>query len=61
MSKSLRILAIALCVLALPMVASGCGKFRGDKHVDTSDGEGAMGKGPGLLTGKRGAIVIYQR
>lgn len=40
----------------------GCGGYvRGDRDVDTSDGEGAMGKGPGLITGKRGGIVIYQK
>ena len=61
MRRALRTLPIILCILVLPLVASGCSKVRGDKDVDTSDGEGAMGKGPGLLTGKRGGVIIYQR
>ena len=48
-------------VLAMPLALSACGLVKGDKDVDTSDGEGAIGKGPGLLTGKRGGIVIFQR
>lgn len=47
---------IAVCLLAIAL--AGCGALQGDAVVDTADGEGAIGKGPGLFTGKRGAIVI---
>ena len=56
-----RILLMVSLVLAMPLALSACGLVKGDKDVDTSDGEGAIGKGPGLLTGKRGGIVIFQR
>ena len=45
----------------MPLALSACGVVKGDKDVDTSDGEGAIGKGPGLLTGKRGGVIIFQR
>lgn len=57
----LRTLLLCLLVAAVPISLTGCGVFRGDKDVDTSDGEGALGKGPGVITGKRGGIIIYQR
>ena len=47
----------AACLFALAL--SGCGTLQGDADVDTADGEGAIGHGPGLVTGKRGAFVIY--
>ena len=47
---------IAACLLVLSL--AGCGALRGDAQVDTDDGEGAIGRGAGLITGKRGAIVI---
>ena len=57
----LRSLLLALLVCAVPIALGACGVWQGDKEVDTDDGEGALGKGPGLLTGKRGGIIIYQR
>ena len=59
--RILRTLLIASIALAMPLALGACGMVRGDKDVDTSDAEGAIGKGPGLLTGKRGGIVIFQR
>ena len=58
---TLRAFLLCFFVVAVPAALSGCGIVRGDKDVDTADGEGAIGKGPGLITGKRGAIIIYQR
>ena len=59
--RFLRTLLIASLVLASPLALGACGWVKGDKDVDTDVGEGAMGKGPGLLTGKRGGIIIFQR
>ncbi len=58
---ALRRILMTLLVIALPLSISACGSFKGDKDVDTQDAEGGMGKGPGLLTGKRGGLIIYQR
>ena len=57
---ALRRILMTLLVIALPLSISACG-FRGDKDLDTQDAEGGIGKGPGLLTGKRGGLIIYQR
>ena len=51
----------ALCVLALCAAVGACGVWRGSDDVSTDHGQDAMGKGPGLITGKQGGIVIYQR
>ena len=61
--KTLRSLLLCLLVVAVPISLTGCGVFRGDKNYDTDDdiGDGAMGKGPGLISGKRGGLIIYQR
>lgn len=53
-----RALATRIAVCMLSAALAGCGTFEGDAVVDTADGEGAIGKGAGLITGKRGAIVI---
>ena len=58
---ALRRMLVTFLVIALPLSMSACGSFKGDKDVDTEDAEGGMGKGPGLLTGKRGGLIIYQR
>jgi len=52
---------ILASILALLLVG-GCGLVRGAKDVETDVG-GAEGlsNGPGLVTGKRGGIVIYQK
>ncbi len=52
---------IASIALAPPFALGACGWVKGDKDVDTSEPEGEIGKGPGLLTGKRGGIIIFQR
>ncbi len=59
--RIIRALVIVAIALSTPLALGACGWVKGDKDVDTSDGEGAIGKGPGLLTGKRGGIVIFQR
>ena len=50
---------IAVMAWALVIALGACGRVQGDAAVDSEPSEGAIGKGPGLLTGKRGAIVIY--
>ena len=37
----------------------GCG-LKGDREVEIEHGD-SIGKGPGLLSGKRGGVIIYQR
>ena len=57
-----RFLLTVSVLLSLGMGLSACGGlWRGSNDVDTDVGEGAMGKGPGIITGKRGGIVIYQK
>ena len=55
-----RVLIILLSVFAM-LAVSGCGVWRGSKEIDTEPGGDGMGKGSGLITGKRGGIVIYQK
>ena len=44
------------------MTVSGCGGYiRGDRDVETEPASGSAGKGPGLITGRQGGIVIYQK
>ena len=57
MTMLARILLIGLFVSFLSL--GGCG-MKGDKEVEIEHGD-SIGKGPGLLTGKRGGIIIYQR
>jgi hypothetical protein len=54
MLRSLTILLSLLVVLTV----SGCGVWRGSKDVSPPDPDQ---EGPGLLTGKRGGIVIFQK
>jgi hypothetical protein len=35
--------------------------WRGANEASTDYGADAMGKGPGLITGKSGGVVIYQK
>lgn len=49
-----KIAAVAVLSLAL----GACVTIQGDKDVDTDDGEGALGKGPGLISGKRGGFEL---
>ncbi len=58
---ALRRILMTLLVIALPLSLTACGSWKGDRDVDNHDDEGAMGKGPGVFTGKRGGLIIYQR
>lgn len=53
------ILCIVGAVTAVMLTLSGCAGVQGDREVSTADGEGAIGRGGGLFTGKRGGIVIH--
>ena len=55
-----RSLLLALGIVSL-LALGACGVWRGSDDVDTASGGGAIGKGPGLVTGKEGGIVIYQK
>jgi hypothetical protein len=45
---------------ALALTLAACGEWHGADDVSTDVGGGKLGSGPGLFTGKRGGIVIYQ-
>ena len=53
---------IILTSILVMLLASGCGLVRGAKDIETDVG-GAEGlsDGPGLVTGKRGGVIIYQK
>jgi hypothetical protein len=53
---------ILLASILTLLTISGCGIVRGAKDIQTDVG-GAEGlnEGPGLVTGKRGGIIIYQK
>ena len=56
----IRALIVVASILGV-MTVSGCGGYvRGDRDVETEPGSGSAGKGPGLITGRQGGIVIYQ-
>jgi hypothetical protein len=61
MTVMFRSLLILLAILSLGAGLSACGVWRGSDEVNTDHGADAIGKGPGLLSGKRGGIVIYQK
>jgi hypothetical protein len=61
MTVMFRSLLNALAILTLCLAVSACGVWRGASDVSTDHGGGAIGKGPGLITGKQGGIVIYQK
>ena len=61
MTALFRFLLATSVVLSLGLAVSACGMWRGAQDVSTDHGADAMGKGPGLITGKRGGIVIYQK
>jgi len=52
-----RIVLVGVFVSFLSL--GGC-MLKGDKEVEIEHGD-SIGKGPGLLTGKRGGVIIYQR
>jgi hypothetical protein len=45
---------------ALALTLAACAEWHGVDDVSTDVGGGKLGSGPGLVTGKRGGIVIYQ-
>ena len=51
------ILATLACVPLLTVAS--CAEWQGTNDVSTDVGGGALGTGPGLITGKRGGIIIY--
>jgi len=53
----LRLVLIGVLVSFLSL--GGCG-LKGDREVEIEHGD-SIGKGPGLFTGKRGGVIIYQR
>jgi hypothetical protein len=61
MTALLRRLLPVLVLLSLGASLSACGVWRGTNDVSTDYGADAMGKGPGLITGKSGGVVIYQK
>ncbi len=56
-----RFLLTVFVILSLGVGLGACGMWRGSNDVSTDYGQDAMGKGPGLITGKSGGIVIYQK
>jgi hypothetical protein len=58
MHPSLRKLIAVTLLCALPIAAAGCAGWQGSRDVNTDVGGDAEGKGPGLLTGKRGGIIF---
>ena len=52
---------IAVGTVIAMLSVSGCGQWRGSNDVSTDVGADAMGSGPGMVTGKRGGGVIYQK
>jgi len=56
----LRLTIIAGTVFALLLIG-GCGAWRGSKDVETGSPADSVGDGPGIMTGKRGGIVIFQK
>jgi hypothetical protein len=57
----LRSLLVIVFVVSLTAGVSACGLWRGADDTSTDHGADAMGKGPGLITGKRGGVIIYQK
>ena len=61
MTVLFRYLLAVFFVLSLTVGVSACGLWRGAEDASTDHGADAMGKGAGILTGKRGGVVIYQK
>lgn len=53
-----KLIAVAL-LCAIPLATAGCAEWHGAKNVSTAVPGDEVGHGPGLFTGKRGAIIIY--
>ena len=58
---AVNVLAQSSLIIAVGLTLAGCGLWQGDKVVETEPQADAIGKGPGLFTGKRGAIILYER
>lgn len=56
-----RFTIILTSILAI-MLVSGCGLVRGAKDIETDvGGADGLSEGPGIVTGKRGGVIIYQK
>lgn len=56
-----RLTVILSAILAILLVG-GCGLVRGAKDIETDvGGADGLNEGSGLVTGKRGGIIIYQK
>ncbi len=53
-----KLIAVTL-LCAIPLAVAGCAEWKGSPNVNTDVGGGAEGHGPGLFTGKEGAIILY--
>ena len=60
MTIMFRSLLLALGILSL-LALGACGISAGQRRCRYRLGGGAIGKGPGLVTGREGGIVIYQK
>ena len=56
-----RLLPTVALIVAVNLMLGGCGVWHGDKEIDTVPPSEAIGDGPGLFTGKRGGIILYER
>ena len=57
----IRLTIILLSTLAI-LTLGACGWVRGSKDVETDvGGADGLSNGPGIVTGKRGGIIIYQK
>jgi hypothetical protein len=56
----IRAATILFSVIAL-LSAGGCGAWRGSKDINTEPPSEGIGSGPGILSGRNGGMVIYQK
>ncbi|MDH3704122.1 MAG: hypothetical protein OEU46_22720 [Alphaproteobacteria bacterium] len=54
----MRIPGVAILAVIVALAVAGCEAVQGDRDVDTSPPGDGVGKSPGLLTGKKGVLVI---
>jgi succinate-acetate transporter protein len=57
----MKTITIIFCSITVLAFAVGCSQIRGAKEVETTGGAEGIGDGPGVMTGKRGGIVIFQK
>lgn len=54
--------SIILASILGMLLIGGCGLVRGAKDIETDvGGADGLSEGSGLLTGKRGGVIIYQK